>query len=69
MLTYKVLKEKRCLYDLIKCDNYISIGWENKHRTLLSSYRYKKMIISTLTGKRFERKKKAAILLFKKIII
>ena len=26
ILTYKVRKERRCLYDLIKCDNYINIS-------------------------------------------
>ena len=26
IITYKDKKEKRCLHDLIKCENYISIG-------------------------------------------
>ena len=26
ILTYKARKKRRCLYDLIKYDNYISIG-------------------------------------------
>ena len=69
MITYKGKKERRCLYDLVKYGNYISIGWENKYKTLLQLYRYKKMIILTLAEKRFERKKKAAILSFKKVII
>ena len=69
MLICKARKEKRCLYDLVKYGNYINIDWENKYKTLLSSYRYKKIIIIILIGKRFERGKKAAILLFKKIII
>ena len=69
ILIYKVRKGRRCLYDLIKYGNYINIDWKNKHKTSSPSCRYKKMIIITLIGKRFERKKKAAILLFKKIII
>ena len=69
MLTYKARKGKRCLYDLVKYGNYISMGWENKYKTLSSSCRYKKMIIIILVGKRFEKKKKVAILLFKGIII
>ena len=69
MLTYKARKGRRCLYDLVKYDNYISIGWENKYKTSSSSYRYKKIIIIILVEKRFERKKKAAILLFKEVII
>ena len=69
ILTYKARKKRRYLHDLVKYGNYTSIGWKNKHRTLLSSCRYKKIIISTLIKKRFERKKEIAILLFKKIII
>ena len=26
ILIYKARKERRCLYDLVKCDNYISMG-------------------------------------------
>ena len=62
-------KKKKSLHDLIKYDNYTNIGWENKHKTLSPSYRYKKIIISTLAGKRFEREKKTVILSFKRIII
>ena len=69
ILIYKARKRKRCLYDLVKYGNYISISWENKYKTLLSSCRYKKIIIIILIGKRFEKGKEAAILLFKGIII
>ena len=69
ILIYKARKKRRCLYDLVKCDNYISMGQKNKYRALSPSCRYKKIIISTLIKKRFEREKKVAILSFKKIII
>ena len=69
MLTCKARKRKRCLHDSVKCGNYTSIGWENKHRASSPSCRYKKIIIATLAGKRFERRKKTAILSFKGVII
>ena len=69
MLICKVRKKRRCLYDLVKYDNYTNMGWENKYKTLLLSCRYKKIIIVILIGKRFERGKNTAILLFKEIII
>ena len=31
ILTYKVRKRRKYLYDLIKCGNYISIGQKNKY--------------------------------------
>ena len=68
ILIYKARKRRRYLHDLIKYGNYINISWENKHKTLSQSYRYKKIIITTLAEKRFE-KKKTAILSFKGIII
>ena len=39
IVNYKVLKGRRYLYDLVKYDNYISIGQENRYKMLLSSYR------------------------------
>ena len=69
ILTYKVRKRRRYLHDLVKYDNYININQKNKHKASSPSYRYKKIIITILAGKRFEKKKKAAILLFKGIII
>ena len=69
VLICKARKGRRCLHDLVKCGNCISMGWENKHRALSPSCRYKKMIISTLVRKRFERGKEAAILSFKGVII
>ena len=69
MLICKARKRKKCLHDLVKYGNYTSISWENKYKTLSPSCRYKKIIIITLAGKRFERRKKAAILSFKGVII
>ena len=45
------------------------MGWENKHRASSQSCRYRKMIISTLAGKRFEKGKETAISSFKEVII
>ena len=58
ILTYKARKGRKYLLDLVKYGNYISIGWENKHKILSSSCRYKKIIIIILAEKRFEKKKK-----------
>ena len=69
ILTYKARKGRRYLHDLVKYDNYTNISWENKYKTSSPSYRYKKIIISTLTKKRFEKRKKTTILSFKGIII
>ena len=69
MITYKSKKRRKYLCDLIKYKNYINIGWKNKYKTLLQSYRYRKMIVLTLIKKRFKKKKEAAMLSFKKIII
>ena len=35
IIIYKGKKRRRCLYDLVKYGNYISMGWENKYRILL----------------------------------
>ena len=69
ILIYKARKRRKCFHDLIKYGNYTSMSWENKYKALSPSCRYKKMIISILAGKRFEKKKKIAILLFKGVII
>ena len=63
ILIYKARKEKRCLQDLVKYGNYINISWKNKHKALSPSYRYKKIIITILVGKRFEKKKNNDIII------
>ena len=63
ILIHKARKGKRCLYELVKCGNYTSINWKNKHRALSPSCRYKKIIITILAGKRFERKKNNDIII------
>ena len=69
IIIYKSKKRRRCLYDLVKYENYTNINQKNKYKVLLQSCRYRKIIISTLIKKRFKKRKKTAILSFKRVII